>query len=79
MFIISLIFYFFLLYLIMFLRNCMYFIFIFSFLILFLFIYVMMMNMSFLWRKFYGDGLELDGIDDFRVDEDLSSWMIGKG
>lgn len=37
------------------------------------------MNMSSSRRKLYGDGSELDGIDDLRVDEDLSSWTIGKG
>lgn len=41
--------------------------------------YAMTMNMSSSRRKLYGDGSELDGIDDLRVDEDLSSWTIGKG
>ena len=41
--------------------------------------YAMTMNMSSSRRKLYGDGSELDGIDDLRVDEDFSSWTIGKG
>lgn len=39
--------------------------------------YAMTMKMK--GRKLYGDGTELDGIDDLRIDEDLSNWAIGKG
>lgn len=41
--------------------------------------YAMMMKMNSSRRKLYGDGTELDGIDDLRIDEDLSNWAIGKG
>lgn len=41
--------------------------------------YAMRMKMNSSPRKLYGDGAELDGIDDLRIDEDLSNWAIGKG
>lgn len=41
--------------------------------------YAMTMKMNSSRRKLYGDGTELDGIDDLRIDEDLSNWAIGKG
>lgn len=41
--------------------------------------YAMTMKMNSSPRKLYGDGTELDGIDDLRIDEDLSNWAIGKG
>lgn len=41
--------------------------------------YAMTMKMNSSRRKLYGDGTELDGIDDLRIDEDLSNWAIGNG
>lgn len=41
--------------------------------------YAVTMKMNSSRRKLYGDGTELDGIDDLRIVEDLSNWAIGKG